>query len=152
MHDDQLVDMRSQHSLAFHKTCFLAKYSICFLNIDLSSYQTVENIKLPVGRDSVFKAALRSREAFIMSETLSGGVWWCLSGGVLALFKPCDWSTRFIKVILLVLSLVRILHLGQAGARIRVYSVQVYCCTKHLYSRITVPSKVRAPQVSMKTL
>ena len=77
----------------------------------------------------------------------------CLSV-VLALFKPCDWSTRFMKVILLVLSLVRILHLMRPGWHQDscVYSVQVYCCTKHLYGRITVPSNVRAPLVSMKTL
>jgi hypothetical protein len=40
-----------------------------------------------------------------------------LSGGVLALFKPCDWSTRFMKVILLVLSWVRILYLLRPGWR-----------------------------------
>jgi hypothetical protein len=33
-----------------------------------------------------------------------------------------------------------------------VYSVQVNCCAKHLYSSITVRSKVRAHQVSTKTL
>jgi hypothetical protein len=54
----------------------------------------------------IFKAALRSREAFLMSKALlvvvSGGVWWwCLvvSGGVLALFKPCDWSEAIITIL-----------------------------------------------------
>ena len=59
--------------------------------------------------DLIFKAAVQSTEAFIMSPTLVVSV--------LALFKPCDWSTRFMKVILLVLSLVRILHLLRPGWR-----------------------------------
>ena len=44
---------------------------------------------------AIFPFTVQSTEAFIMSPTLSGI---CLS--VLALFKPCDWYTPFMKVII----------------------------------------------------
>jgi hypothetical protein len=63
----------------------------------------------------VFKAAVRSTEAFILSLTLLLVV--VVSDVVLALFKPCEWWTRFMKVIILALSLARILHLLRPGWR-----------------------------------
>ena len=78
------------------------------LPADIQDYMsTLAELNIFLTGKTGFKATVRRTEAFIMSPTLLVvSVWWCLS--VLALFKPCDWSTRFMKFILAQLSLVRI--------------------------------------------
>ena len=75
----------------------------------------------------------------------------CLWWFVLDNFLRCDWSMRFMQVILLVShwseSVYSLnLYWGQGGARIQVY--RDWCLEAGINRSITVPSKMCAPQVA----